>query len=104
MQTEFRAESLALSQRVAAHAKARGMSASQFATAWVLGNQLVSGVIAGPRTLAQWNDYVGALPLRLNAADEAFIDGLVSPGHASTHGYTDPIYPVTGRLAKGTAP
>jgi hypothetical protein len=76
------------------------MTASQFATAWVLANQLVSGVIAGPRTLAQWNDYVGALPLRLDAEDETFIDGLVPAGHASTHGYTDPIYPVTGRVAR----
>ena len=72
------------------------MTPSQFAIAWVLANRLVGGVIAGPRTLAQWKDYLGALPLRLDAEDEAFIDGLVPPGHASTQGYTDPIYPVTG--------
>jgi aryl-alcohol dehydrogenase-like predicted oxidoreductase len=99
MQTEFRPESLALSQQVAAHATRRGMTASRFATAWVLANRLVGGVIAGPRTLAQWNDYVGALALTLSAEDEAFVDRLVPPGHASTHGYTDPIYPVTGRAA-----
>jgi aryl-alcohol dehydrogenase-like predicted oxidoreductase len=101
MQTEFRPESLALSQQVSAHAQKRGMTASQFATAWVLNNRLVSGVIAGPRTLAQWNDYMGALALRLGAEDEAFVDGLVPAGHASTHGYTDPIYPVKGRVPKG---
>ncbi len=101
MQTEFRPESLALSQQFAAHAERRGMTASQFATAWVLNNRLVSGVIAGPRTLAQWTDYTGALALRLTTEDEAFIDGLVPAGHASTHGYTDPIYPVNGRVAKG---
>jgi aryl-alcohol dehydrogenase (NADP+) len=100
MQTEYRPESLALSLQLAAHAEARGMTAGQFATAWVLANRLVSGVIAGPRTLAQWDDYVGALELRLGAEDEAFIDGLVPAGHASTPGYTDPIYPVTGRSAK----
>ena len=100
MQTEFRLESLALSQQFAAHAERRGMTASQFATAWVLNNRLVSGVIAGPRTLAQWDDYVAALALRLDADDEAFIDGLVPAGHASTHGYTDPIYPVLGRVAR----
>ena len=100
MQTEFRPESLALSQQFAAHAARRGMSASQFATAWVLHNRWISGVIAGPRTLAQWDDYVGALALRLAAEDEAFIDGLVPPGHASTHGYTDPLYPVTGRVPR----
>ena len=101
MQTEFRPESLALSQQVVAHAERRGMTASQFATAWVLANRLVGGVIAGPRTLAQWNDYLAALPLHLSAEDEAFVDSLVPPGHASTHGYTDPIYPVTGRVAGG---
>ena len=100
MQTEFRPESLALSQQFAAHAARRGMTASQLATAWVLNNRLVGGVIAGPRTLAQWNDYVGALGLRLDAEDEAFIDGLVPAGHASTHGYTDPLYPVTGRVPR----
>ena len=99
MQTEFRPESLALSQQVRAHAERRGMTASQFATAWVLANRLVSGVIAGPRTLAQWSDYLGALALHLTAEDEAFVDALVAPGHASTHGYTDPIYPVRGRVA-----
>lgn len=103
MQTEFRPESLALSQQFAAHAARRGMTASQFATAWVLNNRLVSGVIAGPRTLAQWNDYVGALALRLDAEDESFIDGLVPAGHASTHGYTDPLYPVNGRVPRSAA-
>lgn len=29
--------------------------------------------------------------------DERFVDSLVPPGHASTHGYTDPGYPVEGR-------
>ena len=100
MQTEFRPESLSLSQQFAARAAQRGVTPSQFATAWVLNNRLVSGVIGGPRTLAQWQDYLGAPGLALDAADEAFIDGLVVPGHASTHGYTDPIYPVTGRVAR----
>lgn len=102
MQTEFRAESLELSQRFAAHAQQRGWTASQFATAWVLANRLVAGVLAGPRTLAQWQDYLGAPALRLTADDEAFVDALVPPGHASTHGYTDPIYPVTGRVMRGS--
>jgi len=99
MQTEFRDESLQLSQRFRAHAEARGVSASQLATAWVLNNRLINGVIGGPRTLAQWSDYVGALAVQLEPADEAFVDSLTPPGHASTHGYTDPIYPVVGRVA-----
>ena len=59
LQTEFRAESLALAQRVVEHARSH-----------------------------------------FDAADEALIDSLVAPGHASTPGYTDPVYPVTGRLPR----
>ena len=45
---------------VLAHAQSRGLSPTQFAIAWVLNNQRVHGVIGGPRTLAQWNDYLQA--------------------------------------------
>ena len=98
-QTEFRPESLELSQQFKEHAQRRGMSPTQFAIAWVLNNQLVNGVIGGPRTLEQWLDYIAALSLRLNAEDEHLVDRLVPPGYASTHGYTDPVYPLTGRIA-----
>lgn len=97
MQTEFRPESLALSQRFAEYAAQRGIAAGQLAIAWVLHNRLVSGVIGGPRTLAQWQDYLAARNVSLSAEDEAFVSGLVPAGHASTHGYVDPLYPVTGR-------
>ena len=98
-ETEFRPESLALSQQFKAYAERSGMSPTQFAIAWVLNNQLVNGVIGGPRTLAQWKDYLAALSLKLSAEDESFIDTLVPPGYASTHGYNDPMYPLTGRTA-----
>lgn len=98
LQTEFRPESLDLAQRFKAHAEQRSLTPGQFATAWVLHNRLVTGVIAGPRTPAQWTDYLGALDYRLTPEDEAFVDSLVPPGHASTHHYTDPVYPVAGRV------
>ena len=98
LQTEFRPESLDLAQRFKAHAEQRGLTPGQFATAWVLHNRLVTGVIAGPRTPAQWTDYLGALDYQLTPEDEAFVDSLVPPGHASTHHYTDPVYPVSGRV------
>ena len=97
METEFRRESLVLAQRVKAHAEASGMTAAQFAVLWVLNNPLVTSVIAGPRTLAQWRDYLGVFEHSLFAEDEAFIDGMVAPGHPSTPGYSDPRYPITGR-------
>ena len=97
MQTEFREASLAIAQTLRAHAEARGVALQHFATAWVLANRAVSAVIAGPRTLAQWQDYFGALDCAIGAADEALVDSLVPPGHPSTPGYTDPAYPLNGR-------
>ena len=97
MQTEWRPESLALAQAFTAHAQARGLVPSQLAIAWALNNQLVTGVIGGPRTLLQWQDYIAALDVQVTAEDEAWVDARVPPGHASTFGYTDPAYPVTGR-------
>ena len=55
------------------------------------------GLIGGPRTLAQWQDYFGALNCTINVEDEALVDSLVKPGHASTPGYSDPQYPIAGR-------
>ncbi len=98
MQTEFREESLAIAQRLQAHAKDRGVTLAQFATAWVLANRMISAVIAGPRTLSQWQDYAPALEFSFGADDEALVDSLVKPGHPSTPGFTDPAYPLVGRV------
>jgi len=97
MQTEWRPESLTLAQAFAQYAQSRGLAPSHLAIAWVLNNRLIHSAIGGPRTLAQWQDYIAALGVQLTEEDERFISGLVPAGHASTYGYTDPIYPVTGR-------
>jgi aryl-alcohol dehydrogenase-like predicted oxidoreductase len=97
METEFRAESLAIAQEIRAHAQTRGRTAIGFAVNWVLANPIVSSVIAGPRTEAQWATYLAARDEPFDAEDEALLDRLVAPGHPSTPGYTDPLYPVTGR-------
>lgn len=98
LETEFRAESLQIAQTLKAHCEATGgRSLAHFATAWVLAHRAVSAVIAGPRTLAQWTDYFGALDLTISAEDEALVDRLVPPGHPSTPGYLDPAYPIEGR-------
>jgi aryl-alcohol dehydrogenase-like predicted oxidoreductase len=99
-ETEFREESLQIAQRLKAHAEARGVSLAQFATAWVLAHRAVSSVIAGPRTLAQWQHYLPALSYAVLPADEALVDSLVAPGHPSTPGYTDPAYPLHPRRAE----
>ncbi len=97
LQTEFRAESLEIAQTLKAHCDARGVALSHFAAAWVLANGAVSAVVAGPRTLAQWQDYLGALSCPIGPEDEALVDSLVRPGHPSTPGFSDPQYPINGR-------
>jgi aryl-alcohol dehydrogenase-like predicted oxidoreductase len=96
-ETEFRPESLQIAQQLQVHAQQRGITLPQFATAWVLANDAVSSVIAGPRTLAQWQAYLPALQYALDAQDEALIDSLVPPGHPSTPGFNDPAYPLHPR-------
>ena len=98
LQTEFREESLEIAQTLKAHAEAKGLTAGQFALNWVLANALVTSVIAGPRTLEQWQEYAGALGKEWSTEDEALVDSLVSPGHPSSPGYNDPAYPLTGRV------
>ncbi len=101
METEWRPESLDIATTLRAHAEARGISAGQFAVAWVLNNRLVTAPIAGPRTMEQWEDYAGALAYRFTAEDEALVNSLVPAGHPSSPGYTDPAYPLEGRLPLG---
>ena len=104
LQTEFRPESLVLAQQVVAHARSRGRTPLQFALGWVWNNALVHGVIGGPKTLAQWQDYLAAMDAPFDADDEALVDSLVAPGHASTPGYNDPAYPVEGRRPRSAKP
>ncbi len=97
-QTEMRDESLVIAQQLRERAHDLGVSLLHYACAWVLRNKIVTSVIAGPRTLAQWNDYLPALSVALTPEDDALVDRLVKPGHPSTPGYTDPAYPFVGRV------
>jgi len=96
-ETEFREESLVIAQRLQEHAQAKGITLAQFATAWVLAHRAVSSVIAGPRTLKQWQDYLPALDCTVTPQDEELVDSLVRPGHPSTPGFTDPSHPLYPR-------
>jgi aryl-alcohol dehydrogenase (NADP+) len=98
METEFREESLAIAQKLKAHAEKTGRTATQFALAWTWANRIVTSAVAGPRTLKQWQDYLAAIGTKWNAEDEALVDSLVPPGHPSTPGYNDPQYPFFGRI------
>ena len=98
MQTEFREESMLIAQKLNTEMSSRGITLAQFATAWVLAQRSVSAVIAGPRTLAQWEGYAGALDYVVTQEDETLVDSFVAPGHPSTPGYTDPAYPLEPRV------
>jgi len=96
-EAEFREESLRIAQQLKAHAEAKGITLAQFATAWVLAHRAVSSVIAGPRTLKQWQDYLPALEYAVTPEDDALVDSFVAPGHPSTPGFTDPAHPLYPR-------
>lgn len=98
MQTEWREESLLAARAMRDHAAARGLTPVQFAVAWVLNNRLITAAIAGPRTMQQWDAYAAALDVSFSQEDEALVDELVAPGHPSTPGYSDPAYPIEGRV------
>jgi aryl-alcohol dehydrogenase-like predicted oxidoreductase len=96
-EAEIREESLHIAQQLKAHAEAKGITLAQFATAWVLAHRAVSSVIAGPRTLKQWQDYLPALEYAVTPEDDALVDSFVAPGHPSTPGFTDPAHPLYPR-------
>jgi aryl-alcohol dehydrogenase-like predicted oxidoreductase len=98
METEFREESFVIAQKLDEHARRTGRTLIQFALAWLWANQIVTSVIAGPRTLEQWQQYVDAIGTKWTAEDEELVNSLVPPGHPSTPGYNDPSYPFYGRI------
>ena len=98
LETEFREESFVIAQKLKAHAEATGRTLARFALAWLWANEIVTSIIAGPRTMEQWQGYLDAVGTDWSDDDEAIVDALVRPGHPSTHGYTDPRYPFFGRI------
>ncbi|MFM0758020.1 aldo/keto reductase [Paraburkholderia strydomiana] len=99
LQAEWREESLDVAQALADYAQHTGTTASALALQWVLANRAVSSVICGPRTEAQWDDYMAKARRAWTSEDEAFIDQLVLPGKTSSLRHLDPHHPVEGRCA-----
>ncbi|WP_075595826.1 aldo/keto reductase [Novacetimonas hansenii] len=100
LETEWRPQSLEVAEKIRSYIQKRGISIADFAVAWVLGNRLVTSMIAGPRTEEQWAGYLQGRKVSLTKEDEEFIDTLVAPGHASTPGFSDPGHPVEGRVVR----
>ncbi len=100
METEWRPESIDLAQKLGGHAENQKTTLIGFSIAWLLNNRLVTSPIVGPRTTTQMESYLEGIRYAFAPEDEAIVNELVSPGHASTHGYVDPAYPIEGRLPK----
>ena len=88
-----------MAQKLKRHAEKRGTTPGSSPSPWVLNNGLFRRD-RRPAHAGAVEDYLGALKHRFTAEDEALVDELVPRGHASTHGYNDPRYPVEGRRAR----
>jgi aryl-alcohol dehydrogenase-like predicted oxidoreductase len=97
---DMRKETFAAVEKICKHAAKRGMTPADFAVLWVLNNRIVTSVIAGPRTLAQWKAYLCALKHTFTAEDEAFVDGIVATGHPASPGLIWNRHPPMGWAAR----
>jgi len=97
MSSEFRPENIAVAAKIAERAKQRGVDPTAYAIAFVLANPNITGAIAGPRTMEQWETYIKAFDVDWTAEDEALIDGLVPSGGTAVPNFQDPMYPIEGR-------
>ena len=88
---------LRIAQKIKTRAEARGMTAGDMAINWLLNNRVVSSIVTGPRTLAHWKAYIGALDHEFTAADEAFFEKLVPGCYPLEIGYTEQKDPSQGR-------
>lgn len=70
-------------------ARARGVTLSQLAIAWVLQREGITCPIIGPKTLEQFRDNVKALDVRLTPDDVASIERICPPA-----GHVAPFYEV----------
>jgi len=71
---------LALVERIAPLAAAKGCTLSQFALAWCLSNPAITSAITGPRTMEQLEDSIGSLSVEITSEDQAAVDQIVPPG------------------------
>ncbi|QYY31560.1 aldo/keto reductase [Cupriavidus pinatubonensis] len=91
------ARNLALVDKVRALADAKGCTPAQLALAWVLarGPQIVP--IPGTRRIANLDDNLGALDVRLDAKELADIDAIFPAGAAAGTRYAEHVMPMLAR-------
>ena len=61
-------------------AEEKGCTVAQFALAWLMAQPGVTAPIAGPRTLEQFRDNLGALDVTITDEDRALVDSVNPPG------------------------
>lgn len=61
-------------------AEEKGCTPSQLAVAWCVQQPGITSAIIGPRTMAQFEDNMGALSVTVTGQDRDVLDKLVPPG------------------------
>ena len=79
-------------------ADAQGKTLTQFSLNWALTNRIITSAIVGPRTMEHLEDNLGGLGWDIDQKSLDEIDTLVPPGTHTGIGFTDPAYPVRGRI------
>lgn len=97
-ETEMRPALLDAARAFEDHVRASGRRTADVAVQWVLANETVTSVLAGPRDAAQLHAYLGAMDTAYGPDDEAFVDSLVPAGCSAGSTYFDPRYPYRGRV------
>ncbi len=75
---------VAVAERAASLARERGLTVAQFALLWVKDQPAITAPIIGPRTVAQLEDLLPVLEMKLADADRTALDELNPPGSAVT--------------------
>lgn len=77
---------LAAVEKYLAFCSERGHDPTHFAVAWCLAQPGVTSPIIGPKTMAQYEDYLKALDIRITEEDTEAVDAIFPPGtHVSEY-------------------
>lgn len=93
--------SLRIAEEAKAVARKTGASAAQVALAWTLLNPAVTAPVIGARTLAQAQDNLGALDVKLDASHVARLDAASRPAPIFPQRFTE--RPLVRQLVFGGA-
>lgn len=99
-ETEMHPETLAKADLALAFAEQGSKTLADMAVQWVLANNAISAVLAGPRTSGQMQSYINSLNADYTMTDENYYSSLCNPGQMAAAGHFDPRYPLDGRHIK----